>query len=225
MIRTKSLHILWLSFIRLILPIGSALLFAITPSEKPFTQLTNAKNVTAENIRSEKIIRAFEKVVERYHSLHDYEIVLVQAPIKESTMQAQPIVGMDNLFNGVKKYQVKIGEFVRDSDTRLEDLSEDILMGWFAHELGHLVDYQPHSNFEMIEFGIKYMWYDDFKTKVEHAADQIAIKYGFKKEILASKRFLLESEFKDSSYQDKIKQYYLPIEEIESIEEDNISGI
>ena len=215
---------MWLSFIRLILPAGFAFLFAITPQDKPFTQITNAKNVTAENIRSEKIIRAFEKVVERYQSLHEYQIVLVQGQIKESTMQAQPIVGMDNLFNGVKKYQVKIGEFVRDSDTRLEDLSEDILMGWFAHELGHLVDYQPHSNFEMIEFGIKYMWFDDFKRKVEHAADQIAIKYGFKEEILASKRFLMESEFKDSSYQDKIKEFYIPLEEIESLETE-ASGI
>ncbi len=218
MIITKSLHFIWLSLVRLVFPAGAAMLFAITPAEKPFTQITNAKNVTAENIKSEKIIRAFEKVVERYHSLHDYQIVLVQGQIKESTMQAQPIVGMDNLFNGVKKYQVKIGEFVRDSDTRLEDLSEDILMGWFAHELGHLVDYQPHSNLEMIEFGIKYMWFDDFKRKVEHAADQIAIKYGFKEEILASKRFLMESEFKDSSYQDKIKEFYMPLEEIESLE-------
>jgi hypothetical protein len=67
----------------------------------------------------------------------------------------------------------------------------------------------------MIGFGLKYLFYPKFKRKVEHAADYIAIEKGFKSEILASKRFLLESGFIDEKYIKKISKFYLPISAVE----------
>jgi len=180
-------------------------------------------NVQIKNVSSEKIINAFHKVLERYQSLHKYQITLVQGKIKESTMQAQPVVSLKALFKGVKSYQIKIAEFVRDSEEiRVEDLSEDVLVGWFAHEMGHLVDYEPYNNLEMIRYGIKYVLSDQFKRKVEYAADYIAITYGFKEEILASKHFILDNELLDKAYKAKIRKYYLSIEDVELCSEDEL---
>ncbi|MFT7028877.1 MAG: hypothetical protein ACJA2C_000256 [Marinoscillum sp.] len=131
-------------------------------------------------------------------------------------MQAQPVIRLKSIFSRKKIYKVKVAVYVRDSKKiKVEDLDEDVLVGWFAHELGHLVDYKPYGNISMIGFGLKYLFYPKFKRKVEHAADYIAIEKGFKSEILASKRFLLESGFIDEKYIKKISKFYLPISAVE----------
>jgi len=32
----------------------------------------------------------------------------------------------------------------------MADIPKEVLNGWFAHELGHLVDYEGYSDFRMI---------------------------------------------------------------------------
>jgi len=109
-----------------------------------------------ENVKNEKIRNSFTEVLWRYKELHDCEITLVQSPIKSSTMQAQPIVKLANLFGQTKKYRVKLALLVRDSKSiKVADLPADVLTGWFAHELGHIVDYHTRNNFHMLFFGFK----------------------------------------------------------------------
>lgn len=219
----KLLSILRTTFFHIIAPLILAIVFGVSANDQAYSQSSAFMKVKVKNIKSEKIINAFKKVLDRYQPLQNYEITLVQDEIKESTMQAQPVYSLKTLFRGVKSYQIKIAEFVRDSDEiRVEDLSEDVLVGWFAHEMGHLVDYEPYTNLEMIEYGIKYLVSGDFKRKVEHAADYIAITYGFKQEILASKNFLLNNDMLDESYKNKIREYYLPIEDVELCTEDEL---
>ena len=221
---TKPLFIILRKIIfRLILTIFGALLFMVSINDAAYSQSSSPSNIQIKNVSSDKIINAFHKVLDKYQSLHKYEITLVQGRIKESTMQAQPVVSLKALFKGVKSYQIKIAEFVRDSEEiRVEDLSEDVLVGWFAHEMGHLVDYEPYNNLEMIKYGVKYMLSDQFKRKVEYAADYIAITYGFKQEILASKHFILNNELLDKAYKAKIRKYYLSIEDVELCSEDEL---
>lgn len=210
-------------FYRILLPILVAFLFILNPTPHAQAQQTLPMNVHIKNVKSEKIISAFTTVLERYESLHGYSITLVQSRIKSSTMQAQPIFSLKGWLKGHKSYQVKIGKYVRDSDhIKVEDLSEDILVGWFAHELGHVVDYEPYSHWQMIKYGLKYVFSETFKKKVEYAADYIAITHGFKNQILASKRYILENELLDKAYKDKINKYYLSIEDVELCTQDEI---
>lgn len=172
------------------------------------------------NVKNQKIRDSFLKVLEKYPPLHEYNIVLVQKPIKSSTMQAQPVVKVKNLFRKVKRYQVKLAFYVRDSDDiMVSSLSEKVLMGWFAHELGHIMDYQPRNAFGMIAYGLKYLISKDFKKRAEYEADRIAVYYGFKEEIIAAKKYLLENNFVDRRYKKKIERFYMPIAEVELCQE------
>jgi hypothetical protein len=98
---------------------------------------------------------------------------------------------------------------------KIEDVPKKVMTGWFAHELGHLVDYQSYTNLGMINYGLKYLFSDSFKMKTEHEADYIAIKKGFRKEIIATKEWLLNHNLVDQGYKDKLNKYYLSIEQVE----------
>ncbi len=170
-------------------------------------------NITFHNIQNQKIKDSFIKVLNRYEALHNCRVSLRQIHIKSSTMQAQPVFSLGSLISGITHYKVKLAILVRDSkQLKVADLPEDVLTGWFAHELGHLVDYRSHHNLGMILFGIKYMLSEKFKREAEHAADRIAIRHGFRQEIIATKKFILEHHLLDESYKDKIRKYYMPIE-------------
>ncbi len=171
-------------------------------------------NVHFENITSEKIKSAFLEVVQRYDTLHDHKINLKQLRIKSSTMQAQPVLNWNSL-KGIKSYKVKLALHVRDSDTLLvEDMPRNVLIGWFAHELGHLVDYAPLSTWQMIIYGIRYLTSGKFKRKAEYKADYIAIDHGFDQEIVAAKKYIFENDLMDQRYKDKISKYYMSIDEV-----------
>lgn len=167
------------------------------------------------NVNEESIKQSFLKVIERYDSLHQYEIVLTQRRVKSSTMQAQPTFRPVDILKGVKRYEVKLGVFVRDSkELRVTDLPQDVLTGWFAHELGHIVDYEPYNNFQMMKYGFKYLTSEKFRIEAEQAADYIAIKHGFHEEIIATKEFILDHDLVEESYKQKIRKYYLSVEDV-----------
>ncbi|MBU2913221.1 MULTISPECIES: hypothetical protein [Reichenbachiella] len=171
--------------------------------------------VNLENISDPRIKDSFMKVMEKYFPLHTYEVTLKQKPIKTSTMQAQPVITFGGLFTGVKRYRIKLAYYVRDSENiKVSELPDDVLTGWFAHELGHVMDYAPYSNWQMIGYGFKYVFSKKFRKQVEYKADYIAIDYGFHKEIVASKRFILNNDMLEDDYKDKISTYYMSIEEV-----------
>lgn len=162
------------------------------------------------------------EVLNRYEALHQYDIRLVQKRIKASTMQAQPIVSLKSLFTGVKRYQIKLALYVKDSDQILvSDLPDDVLTGWFAHELGHIVDYEPRSNFGMIIYGLRYLFSDKFKRQAEHEADNIAVMNGFAAEIIATKRYILENDFLGDHYKSIITKYYMSIDDVGLCEDEH----
>jgi len=171
-----------------------------------------------EGITSDKIRDCFETVMNRYEVLHDCRVTLRQKRLKSSTMQAQPVIKFKNLFTDIKEYHVDLGIYLRDStDLLVADLPEKVLIGWFAHELGHVVDYLPYSNAQMIAYGLKYISSESFRKKAEHAADIIAIDHGFYKEILETKKFILENEMLDEKYKNKIRKYYMSEDEVREL--------
>jgi hypothetical protein len=169
-------------------------------------------NATFVNIDEPKIRNTFLEVLAEYEKLHPYEITLIKEELKNSTMQAQPIINLKNLFSGTKRYKVQLAETVRDAEEIIiSEVPRDVLKGWFAHELGHIVDYEVRSNMSMIGFGLKYTFSDKFKRACEHQADSIAIEHGFHNEIIATKKFILENELVGEAYKEKLRKYYMPI--------------
>lgn len=184
-------------------------------------QNVESMNVQFQNVQSEKIKSAFIEVLERYESLKDYKIILRQQQVKSATMMAQPIFNFTSFFGGVKSYKVKLGIYVRDSDTlKVDQMSKNVLIGWFAHELGHIVDYAPYSNWRMIQYGFKYLTSEKFMRDVEYTADLIAIEHGFTTEIIAAKRYIMENDLMEQKYKDKISKYYMSIEDVIMCAED-----
>ncbi len=176
------------------------------------------------NVENEKIKECFETVLEAYEILHPYQITLEQRPIRNTTMQAKPIIGFFDLFGKRKRYKVNLARHVSDSeDIAVRKLPEDVLTGWFAHELGHLVDYEQHSNLGMVRYGIRYLTSHRFKRQAEHTADLIAVQHGFRDEIIATKRFILENDLLGDDYKSRIRRYYMSVEDVEMcVEEDKL---
>jgi hypothetical protein len=176
------------------------------------------------NVKNKRLERLFHKALSNYSFDKETEIRLVQTAVKGSTMQAQPIFHIKDLFRGLKTYRIRLAEFVRGSKTmKVDELPDDVLVGWFAHEVGHIKDYQQHGFLRMIGFGIRYLTSSSFRKKIEHRADQIAIEHGFHKEVLATKTFLFTNESIEASYRTKMKRFYMPLRDVEQWIEDNIS--
>lgn len=172
-------------------------------------------NVIYKSIEDDRIKNSFNEVIKNFKGLHDFEITLIMGNIKSSTMQAQPVISLKSIFTGVKRYRIKLNKHIRDhKELKVNDVPTNVLKGWFAHELGHVVDYKRHSNFQMILFGLRYLFSKKFKKKVEHDADYIAITYGFQEEILATKKYIIEHNLINDRYKSKILKYYLPEKEV-----------
>lgn len=91
------------------------------------------------------------------------------------------------------------------------------MIGWLGHELGHIMDYQNRSWFNLILFGIKYLFVEKHIVEAERAADTFAVKNGMYTYILKTKNFILNHSELDETYKLRIKKYYLSPEEIMEI--------
>ncbi len=155
---------------------------------------------------------AFLDVWKQYSELHSYGFEVIQSKLSGSTMQAQPVIDLTDIFGKNRQYKLDVAETVLDSDDLfIADLPDNVLRGWFAHELGHIVDYENHSNAGMVAYGIRYVLSDKYKREREHEADSIAIRHGFRKDVIAAKKYILENDFISPAYQDQIKRFYMTI--------------
>ncbi|MEP0985278.1 hypothetical protein [Ekhidna sp.] len=174
------------------------------------------ETVIFQGVEEERTRKIFLETLNQFDDLKKYKLILRQKKIKGTTMQAQPVISIANLLGGPDTYKIKLARYVRNSESiKISNLPENVLKGWFAHELGHVVDYAPHSTFQMITYGLKYLFSDSFKKAVEHRADEIAIDAGFHQEILATKEFVFNHDLIDEPYKDQMRKYYMSIEAVE----------
>jgi len=146
--------------------------------------------------------------------------------IRKSVMQAQPIY--TSMYGGRKwrTYVVKISRFfkLKGQKTPIQELPEDVLVGWIGHELGHIMDYLKRNNWSMILFGIGYYTSKSFIISAERAADTYAINHDLGDYILATKDFILHKADMPEKYINRIKRLYLSPEEVMDLVEDRSSG-
>jgi hypothetical protein len=142
-----------------------------------------------------------------------------KSDIKKSTMQAQPDFKSLLRSKSKRKYYILISEKFKISGEEFKtvDVPSDVMTGWLGHELGHLLDYQNRSSFNLIWFGIRYLYLEKHIVEAERAADTFAVNQGMEEYILETKNFILNHADIDENYKKRIQRYYLSPEEIMEI--------
>lgn len=117
---------------------------------------------------------------------------------------------------GQRKYKILISEKIVISGKifKTKDIPSDVMIGWLGHELGHIMDYRTRSSLNLIWFGVKYKFSDNYIKVAERAADTYAVNHGMEKYILITKAFILDNSEIDALYKSRIVKYYLSPEEI-----------
>lgn len=142
-----------------------------------------------------------------------------KSDIKKSTMQAQP--DFKSLFKARSKreYYIFISEKFKISDKEFKTVNvpSDIITGWIGHELGHILDYENRGTFNLIWFGLRYLYMEKHIVEAERSADTFAVNQGMEEYILKTKNFILNHADIDENYKKRIKRYYLSPEEIMQI--------
>ncbi len=161
-----------------------------------------------EGVEDSRVRENFLEMAENYPPLKSYNLILEQKPIRKTTMRAQPVIS--SYLGAKKKFKVQYNEATRLRDViRIEEVPEAVLKGWFAHELGHVMDYRHRSMLGMIWFGLRYVLSRRYRKKVEHMADEYAIAYGMANDILATKKYILEHSELPDKYKRRIRKYYM----------------
>ena len=161
---------------------------------------------------------AFVEAWEGFPQVHEHKVSLRLRQLSKVSMRAQPVVNTRFFSRASRDYVI---EMKRDQleaiSFRLVDCPHEVLVGWLAHELGHVVDYLERSWANLLAFGVNYLWSPTFRIGAERQADIYAIENGFAKQIQATKRFILEESKISNKYLDRINKYYMSPDEVEQI--------
>lgn len=177
--------------------------------------ILNSQHLAPDSIQEEVAI-----ALGHYGALKDTPIEFkFKKKLGKSIMKAQPVLG--SIFKGSKrrKYVILISESFKLGDTLFytKNLDSDILVGWFGHELGHVIDYQKRSGLNLIGFGLGYFFSQHFIKKAERTADSFAVTNGLAPYILKAKHFILNQAGISEKYRNRIKKLYLSPDEIVSL--------
>lgn len=150
-----------------------------------------------------------------YPSLAGRKIVVIQRTLSSTTMRAQPIVDFSFWRKSSRKFKIEINNYATvGSKMKIEDLDQVVLVGWFAHELGHVIDYVERSALGMIGFAFGYLWFSNFRLGAERRADLYAIDHGFAASIMETKKFILDQSSLPNAYKKRMERYYMSAEEV-----------
>ncbi len=152
-----------------------------------------------------------------FPELDDYSIEFkFRKSLKNRVMQAQPKI--KTFFRSKEKRHYKItmskNLVMKDTTMTLDQLPLEILVGWFAHELGHIMDYKDRSAGNLLGFAIKYLTSKPFIKHSELRADALAADNGCAKHLIRTKKFILFDSRFSKEYKAKIKELYPSPEEI-----------
>jgi hypothetical protein len=145
--------------------------------------------------------------------------------IKTSVMQAQPVFMTLLQRRKNRRYRINISEYFKLINTQIpiQQIPDDVMIGWIGHELGHILDYEGRSNAGMVSFGYRYYFHSSFVKHAEMVADSLAVERGMGNYIVATKRFILDHAELPQAYKNKIARLYLSpdviVEQVRKLEE------
>lgn len=158
-----------------------------------------------------------EKALSFYPELSNTSIEFkIKRNIKKSTMQAQPKWNFLWKSRKNKSYIILISSKfkIENKEFNTLDIPSEVFIGWIGHELGHILDYENKSKFDLILFGIKYLFSQKSIKAAERTADTFAVAHGMAHYILATKNFILNHATISEKYKSRIIKYYMSPEEI-----------
>lgn len=131
--------------------------------------------------------------------------------IRTSVMQAQPVFSTLLSRRQNRRYRINISKHFKliSCDLPITEIPEEVMIGWIAHELGHIVDYEHRTNAGIAIFGLRYVASPAYVQEAERAADTYAVERGLGKYIIATKRFILDHADIPEPYKNKIARLYL----------------
>lgn len=164
-----------------------------------------------------KVIEEEAKIaIDHFSDLHDVPIEIRFKGLKKSFMNAQPRVADFLKSKKKRSYIISISSkfIIENEKFSIDEIPSEVMIGWIGHELGHIMDYQHRSAFNLIGFGIGYWTSKNYIRKAERRADTYAVKNGMGEYIIATKNFILNHTELPEDYKENIKQLYLSPDEI-----------
>jgi len=152
-----------------------------------------------------QLANIFQEAKRRYPELENADINLTFSKGWFFTMQS--FVKFSSIFNKKRKYCINVD--LRKKNV-LSKLSEDNIMGWFGHELAHIVDYETMSLLKFFIFGLRYVFDLKFRFSVEKRINAFAYNNGFAKELFGVWKKFLVMDGAGKKYQAYIIRNYSP---------------
>ena len=152
------------------------------------------------------------KALSFYPELKNTKIsFLFRSDIRGSVMQAQPVFRTLIKNRKNRRYRINISEHFKliDMNMPIEQIPDEVMIGWIGHELGHILDYEHKTGAEMVAFGCQYYLSPRYVKQAEIVADSLAVERGLGNYIVATKRFILNHAHLPQAYKDKIARLYL----------------
>lgn len=133
----------------------------------------------------------FYIALSRYPELHDNKIV-VEGSIMFNTMQARP--ARKSIFSRASKRTYKI--FINNRKGKykginLAKMNFNTRIGFFGHELAHLLSYKHKNSLELVGMGAKYIFSKKYKRYTERQTDMETIQRGLGFALYESKKLIL----------------------------------
>lgn len=180
--------------------------------------MTTSKNIVFQNVQSPLMRKWFAETLAEYPELKGRPIYLRKHSMKYSTMRAQPVINFAFFRRATRHYRVDFSDHLYVTrHVTVQDLPKKVVVGWFAHELGHIVDYLNRPVLGMISFGLGYALWSRYMRKAERVADTVAVEHGFGAEVRATKQYLLEHTTLPLLYKKRLEKYYLSADELEAV--------
>ncbi|MEQ8705242.1 MAG: hypothetical protein RIC19_15050 [Phaeodactylibacter sp.] len=174
--------------------------------------------VQFQDLSSEHIKACFLKAYQAYPELHGHRIIVRQRSMSKTTMNAQPLLNWRFFRRSRRQYIVNLTDNMHVEDRiSIHELPEEVLVGWFAHELGHVCDYLHRGVLRMLQFGVGYLLLPNYRAGAERIADIFAVEHGFADAIIATKQYILKHSGLPSAYKRRIELYYMSPDEVAMI--------
>lgn len=173
------------------------------------------KNVTFVGVSNNLLRKTFLEAYAAFTDLHAHPLTLRRYRMSGTTMRAQPVMNANFRSKRRRHYRIDLSDHAQLNQViRLQDLPAEVLIGWFAHELGHLMDYRLRGVRSMLRFLLGYVSIPTYRMLAERRADQYAVAHGFAEQLVATKRYILSHDAVPARYKDRLIRYYPSPEDV-----------
>lgn len=156
-------------------------------------------------LNHDKLANIFQEAKGRYLELETVDIDLTFNKGWFFTMRA----GFEilSLFSSKRKYYINVNPRKKNI---LSKLSDEDIMGWFAHELAHVIDYETMSGTKLLIFSLRYVFDIKFRFSVERRINAYTYNNGFAHELFSVWKKFFVMDGVNKRYQNYIIRYYTP---------------